>query len=593
MLNVDRPLARRLWPRLAPSQAALLLCFLLGIGAEVAMAGEGDEAVRLGTLGYYVPPLLVGYLTAALLLLLLAPLAGFILTALFSIASAFVPDASSLGLLWLAPAALACFAVFLQLRGLAAHRSLNRRLPAHGDFPSSIAYRSPRIGLLLLVGLPVLAVGLFAWHQVVLADVMAFEARAERASARVISTAVDDAEFTVSIGGTQHVLDSGNLESEPAVGEEVPVLVDPLDPQRITPVGAIDDPSFLLLLGLLALLLVPYPYARWVRPARERQRLVADGGPAYRARLLDLPSGATYLLPAAGLWPAVRLTDFEPVVSAAEIQEQLDGDEPEEEDEDEAPLPTSVDELERYLREDPWPEEDAELGELYFGPDATRPVAVEVVGSPRLGASVAIVHGERLWFTQVHPTNWRPRLRSEIQQAARGALPPSLITRILNFHPQLARLLWAVAATAGILVLVGLGVLAEEWWRPLFMAGSLAASGFLLSVGDGAATLRPGRLTLHGTLRDEVVVPGQVVAVAEADDLLALRVSDPDDVIVLTAEAVLTRFGGTGQEALERIALWRGMGDTGARPGPRLSLLVWLTAGTVAVGLAALGVVLW
>lgn len=594
MQIVDRSLAQRLWPALSQWQVAALLGLVLGIGTEIGLAPEDDAAVALGSADYYLFPVVVAFCLAVALLLFLAPLVGFILTALLSTILALVPGVSSLGPLWLAPAALAALAAFRLVQRPPVSHAQHRRLPPHGDYPSSVAYRSPLTGLILLAVLPVVAAGLFGWHQVALGDAIAFAERAEQVSATVISPVNEDGEFTVLVDGREHVLEAWSLDEDPSVGDEMSVLVDPEDQEQVVPVDGIDDPSWTLLLALLAVLLMPYPYARWVRPARERRRLVEAGGPMRRARLLDLPSGATYLLPVDGTWPAVRLTDLEPLLSAEEIERQLEEFEAENDDADEAePLPWTTDELERFLRADPWTESDQEIGELCFGPDAERPVPVDVIGDPRRGSSVAIVQGEGLWLTQLHTSNWRPGLRNQLRNATRSTLPTGMLSRLQNFHPQLLRGLWAVGAAASMPLLVLVAVGAEEWLRPLLLAGSLVASGLTLGLGEGAVSLRPGRLTLHGTHSDEVVVPSQVVSVAAVDDLVALRVNNPDDVVVITADALAGRFGATGQEALERIALWRGIGDTGARPGPRLSLLLWLTVATAGVGLAAVGVALW
>jgi hypothetical protein len=148
------------------------------------------------------------------------------------------------------------------------------RLPRDAD--------ARRGAVAVLALMSAVTLGLLFWHAHDLADVRAFEARAERVDARVVGIEDDGYTSRLDVAGRRVSVET--LETY-RVGDVVPVLVDPTRRDDVALVAEPRDPSWSLGLAAFVLLAGSTVALRlWARGAA-RVRLVADGGPAVRVRL--------------------------------------------------------------------------------------------------------------------------------------------------------------------------------------------------------------------------------------------------------------------------------------------------------------------
>lgn len=589
-MHLDSRTARRMWPPILGWQKAVTVTLVAFIVLDLTAGLDDFEVPPLGTVAYYAYAALGVLFFGQVLLVILAPRVGFPTASVLGLVLALTPGVSAIGAWWLVPAVLSSWAAVRWFLAGRTTPTVQTRVPWEGDYASSVAYRTPVIGYAASGALVAVALLLALFHQFAVHDTQRFEAQAVPATAVVLTEPDEDGYFTAGIDGREVELDVWYLEDEPAVGDRLPVRIDPEDRDHVVLGDSPEDPSWLLGLAVLALLLTGFPYARWVRPARARRRLLDSGGSARSARLIDLPD--SYLLPTDGTWPVISLGPLQGTTAMSEVEEFFEGQDDDDEDEPEETLPTTTEELEAFLRQTQLtPDEDALLYSA-FGPDAERPLEVSVIGEPVPGGSVAIVHRGRAWLADVGPARWRPGLRRRIERASRGSLRESPVSALVSFHPQALRLAWAVASVVLCVFVVQGAVAEDDWFAGALVALCVACSGPLEGLAAESFTLTEGRLRLLGRLRDEVITPGRVAAMAADADFVALRVSDPDELLVLPVPVVVGRFRATGQEALTRLEQWRRLGDAGSVSGYRPSLLVWGAGASVIATLVTLAFLL-
>jgi hypothetical protein len=416
--------------------------------------------------------------------------------------------------------------------------------------------------------------GLIITHQWLLADDAAFEARAERHTATVLTV---DEEWLLTLQVDDRVIEiDAPAESEHTAGDAVDILVDPEDPDRIRLAASLGDPSWALGLAILAIPLGGFAVWRLAFVGTRRRRLVDGGGPAASARLVTIEDG-TYLIPTDTAWPAVALTSLGQLLPEG-FEEETE-EEPDDADEPEptSEWPDTVEELRAFLSEED--EIDAEDGawlEALFGPEAPRPLTVMVIGVPRPGTSIGIRHGARTWLGEVTAEAMDLRARGRLRRVVGGGTPDGMLDTFVDFHPQAARLLMAAFGVALVSALLLLMLADDEvtWLRALGFAAIWAASSLGFAVASGRATLRPDRLILYGHVFDEVIPPHRVLFLAAGEKVVGLRLRDPDGLVSLEPSAVLRRPDATVDEALAALERWR-LDAKQARGSRRLSALAW------------------
>ncbi|MGN6303133.1 MAG: hypothetical protein ACTHN8_18795, partial [Angustibacter sp.] len=128
----------------------------------------------------------------------------------------------------------------------------------------------------------VVAGGLLAWHLAATATQREREARSTRADATVTKVSPDGYTVTLEVLGRRARVEP--LETY-AVGDTVPVLVDPEDPGHVTLVAEPDDPSWRIGVAALLLVVLLGVAARLWSRGRRRYDLLHHGGPAVRLRV--------------------------------------------------------------------------------------------------------------------------------------------------------------------------------------------------------------------------------------------------------------------------------------------------------------------
>ncbi len=577
-MTITRALARRLWPPLLGWQIAVMLAAIVCIVIE--MEATSSHPFVLGSLRYYTEAAVVFGTIAGLILLWIAPLTGGLLLTVAAFGSAAVPGISAIPAGWLAIAALA---LVLTGRLALARRPLAPTAVARvdGELAGSLAERRPTLGILLVAVLAVAAIALPIVHQILYGQTLAFQERAVAQTVEVLSID-DDGFLTVRTESGTHELDGIDLAEEPEVGGTVTVLIDPDDPADMQLTESPDDPSWLLGLAFVTLPLAWVAAERFWLPALRRRRLVGSTVPTFEARLLVTDDGKAYLLPLDGVWPAVRVDELDGLVAPDASWEEDDAEEPPL-DED-VPLPESAEELRAWLTDEEPSAEDEREFESAFGPAPGHPHRVTVFGTPHHGATIAVGRGSDVWLTEVGLGVPEFGLRRKLHApATEGA---GLLAGLLTFHPRAVRWLWAAFWVAAWAVLARLHFAWEigSWFTVLALTGLWAVGLVGWGIGDGAVTLLRDRLILHGVVLDDVVAPAQVAFGVAADELVGLRLRDPDDVMVLSPASVLRRSDATPAEALAALERWRLDTPPGVRPGRRPAAPLWGAVGIVVVG---------
>ncbi|MFT3888979.1 MAG: hypothetical protein QM713_12570 [Arachnia sp.] len=583
--------ARRLWPPQFGWQLGLTLVTVACIAIEIVREGDDPVAVRLGSLSYYTEAPTVFGLMAAAVLLWYAPTAGAVLLLACSLAAATVPGLASLPANW-AIVALGA-AVFLARRALtraAAARIDAPRGTLEGDIDGTPADRRRLWGALLTAGAILAGIVLLVVHHLFLAGGLAFQERAQHHDVEVVK--VDGDLVTVSLGGGARELDGIDLPRLPEVGDTVEVLVDPEDQEHVEFADAPEDPSWLLALALLSLPAAWVAAERFLLPAVGRPRLFSGPVPQYEARLLTIDDTA-YLLPVDASWPATSLGDLDGLV-AFEGPEDEEDEEDEEFDDDPQDFPETPEELRRWLDADvPDAAEEREL-ERAFGPYAERPIPVTVSGTPRPGASIALTRDGDTWVTEVDPATVEFRLRGTLRRATADGTPYGLFGALATSHPRVLQGLWAAVCVVGVAVVCWLlRTDGEADWVEILIFTAVWAAGVVgYGLGEGSVTLLRDRIVLHGMVFDETIAASQVSFGIAVEDGVALRLRDPDDVIVLAPEALTRRASSTPKDGLATLEAWRQAAPQGALGGRRPSVLLWGAIAVVAVGLINLALLL-
>lgn len=588
---------RTIWPPVRGAQIALLLCMAVGLVLEFSAPGvTGPEAAEgrapLGSPQYALDGIGFILLIAQFVVLFLMPLTGVLLIAALAAALATMPGVAAAPAPWaivtLVALAIAGWLLVAQIRPMPPARTTTPEMAV--PFPETFAHRVLWPGL-TAVGLALFAgAGLIAFHGHEMADVAAFEERAQVVRTQVLS--VDDEYYvTVRIDGVEHELDTYWLDEAPEPFTFVDVLVDPEDPERVALVGSPEDPAWLLGVAALSPMAAWLAVWLWVIPPLQRRRLVARGGPVGHARIVNLKEHI-YLLPTDATWPAMRLIRSEILTSldheAWEDDESEDWLDDNEFDDEESP--DSPEEMRRQLDEySAESQEDAEVdAATLFGPEASGPMDVQLIGTPRRGATVAYQHGGHTWLAELTDITGILGLRARLRRAV-GAGGDSLLIQFIDTQPQLARILWALlcVVAAGGLSWLWLVDDPSDWLGLLVFLPTLAALPLSIPPGEGGVTLRRDSLVLHAILVDEVVPASRVRFVADNGELVGLRVVDPDDVLVLDPQHLLRRSQGTAAEATAKLESWRA-GAAPARGGKRLSALSWGTIGVLLVAAISL-----
>lgn len=321
-------------------------------------------------------------------------------------------------------------------------------------------------------------------------------------------------------------------------------------------------------------------------PALRRPRLLSAPSPRYAARLLRV-DGTAYLIPVDANWPVAPLGDLEGLVAFDEPDED-EGDEDERgtEDEDEE-LPETPEALRAWLAADDLREEEEEREiDKAFGPEAERPVPVTVFGAPRPGASIALAKDGDTWLTEVVPADFEFRLRATIRRATTDEAPHSLLGSLINAHPRVVQGLWATVCVLGAAVVSWLIRFdtGDGWLEILIFTAVWVAAVFGSGLGDGAVTLTREHVILHGLVLDNAISASQVVFAVAVDEGLALRLRDPDDVVVLAPRALTRHASSTPDEGLATLEVWRQHAQQDSPGGRRPSVLLVGAAAVVAVG---------
>ena len=633
----DLPLARTtIWRRRVPLWVLrLAVAVPLAALVVVEMTGEAPCTVAdpcrdpLGSVGYLLGAAVVFCSIACVPLALLAPRIAPWPAAALATTSAVVPASDSVirpgwavaAGLWLALAAADGLLRWRQEVLAQGWDSVHVQLPV----PLGVPARLPRsgdarvaaAGVLLLTSLAVPA--LLAWHVRDVAGVRAFEARAVRVDARVVSTADDGATLRLDVDGRRASVDALELY-EP--GDVVPVLVDPASPAEVALEAEPRDPSWLLgLAAVVALLGLTAALRLWARGA-ERALLVAKGGPAVRLRAGwrgdELVLGAAddrYLER-----PLARLPDdLRPVSYLLDPRHDEDDEHElaEGAPDDRGALWTSQDfpaglgdadlvvwaDLE--LEQEEEDNEDAKGRELSLARAIDGGTVVTVVGLRRDAAPLALLDEDgEAWLTAAVRDPWqpldlatlgveavlgRPLGRPGSPQAADqkgrtwrpGAPGDDVTARQLPSHhatrdrilraalPPLERYGRSLAyATAALAYPVARWLYGDSpsVWSLLHSLWVLLgpAEGLMMLAGLGQAALVPHRAgVLHrGLLLARVLPARRVVDVLAGRRALVFRLTAPDDAVTVPATSVVT-FGRAAladapspEQAREHVLRW-------------------------------------
>ena len=599
---------RRFWPPVLGLQLLVVAALILGAALELSVDSSspdrGTARAPLGSLDYAVEGIGFVLFLAQFIVIFVMPATGSAMATTLALALATFPSAAEYPAVWVLIAAVAGVVtgwfLLAQLRPLDAQNRVPR---CEVPFDECIARRSPIWGFIALSLVAVAAITLIIFHSIEVRDVRDFEARAEVVTSPV-EEVVDETELVVVIGEVEHLLDAVWLEEIPQVGDQVDVLVDPQDPTRAVLRDAPDDPSWLLGLAALTPLAAWFVLWRWLVPVWRRRRLAADGGPVGRARLVDVDEDHMFLIPSDDAWPALRVTRLDVLGQLEDpdgsfgIDEEAAGDDAEDDaaDEEDEQMPSTPEELSAFLDEICAEEEDDPVFDKdharLFGPDASTPLPVTLIGAPKIGATVAIQHQDLTWFAELSPSHQVFNLRSKLRNLARSKPAEGWLSQLIDYQPQLVRVLWTLLLTAAIVTLTwidGLPQDAFDWVRVIFLV--LVWTGILVgaSPGDDRLALRKNTIVFYDMFFDHVVPAERVSFAVANDELVGIRTTDPDDIYFFGPQGLLNRTDATTDQALSVLHAWQAEARP-ARGGRRLSV-PFLGAIIIAVSTASAVVV--
>lgn len=445
-------------------------------------------------------------------------------------------------------------------------------------------------------------------HQMMVADVAAFEARATRVVAQVTSTEGPDDEIwlTVVVDGVEYEFEDPYY-GDTLVGTPVEVLID--DDGRAVLAGAgQDDPSWLLGVAAAIPLFGLAAWNRFLARGRRRERLVSNGAPGVTVRVV-CNGELALVLPVDADWPALELVNLDGHVNrdvvtreiASQLADEEWGDAPEFEDAEE-PLPSSAMEVAAWadgLRAEVEAAEaradepetmtshEKAIAEAAVGPDTNGAEPFILVGGWVSGSSVALARATgQVWLAEIQeakPFKGRRRFLREARPdtGCREDRPAAESEwRSLLFEWAIRNVSWTRWVAAGAVALVG--ALFIPWVLPtepgdgfgiiqsvIFAVGAVCAPFWATSWAWGEfARFRQG-FGAYGLVLDEVIARDRVELIAPGGDAVGVRLRDPEGVIGLDPEVL--REGASAGEAAAELRAWIDDAPAGARSGRRPS----------------------
>ncbi|MDF1488747.1 hypothetical protein [Tessaracoccus caeni] len=589
MIDWNASRLRRHWPPVTGIRVALLLCLIAAAALELSAPDEPTTRAPLGSLDYVLDGVGFVFVLAQFAAVFLLPATGALFAAVTAVALAALPGAAAYPSLWAAIAAVALGVWgWLSVAQLRAAPAARHAVPtAEVPFAKTEAYRGLWPGLVAISAALLAGVGLVVFHSYEMADVAAFEERAQVVDTEVLAVDEEDLYVSVSVNGITHELEW--LDEMPEPGDTVALLVDPTDPERVVFADAPEDPSWLLGIAALSPLAAWYAALHWLFPALNRRRLARQGGPMGRARIAT-PSEYTYLIPTDATWPAMRLSgitameaDSSGWFDASEDDDDWDDDE-DDEDNDEK-LPDSVEELRAYL-DDLTADDPDEAAE----PDESDLITVSTLGIPRRGATIAFHHRGVTWMAEVTDDTGTRGLRSDLRDLATPDASQSWLSRFIERHPQLSRVLWSMLIVVVTSAIVAISVIDDptDWGTPLIVGLIGTVVVVVYAPGIGNMALRRALIVLYGVLKDERTPASRVSFMAANDDVVGLRLTDPDEVFFFAPEDVFHHEDATSEQALRLMRTWHAEAPS-ARGGTRLGAPAW--AGIVLLAITATAVI--
>ncbi len=326
----------------------------------------------------------------------------------------------------------------------------SRRPPFEGAFEESWAFQPALPGLLAIAASIVLAGGLLVAHQVMLGQARDFEERAETTLAEVISYDDEHTDMVIRVGDEEMMLEEPDWWEQPAVGDLVPVLVDPDDPEHVVFLVALDDPSWSVGLAAVA----PLAGMWWGLPvilrARRSRELAARGAPGTLVRLASSSDGTFQLLPTDASIPLRHVINFAGLVPGKDVVDAMEGRDGESDDDEDdveydesGSLPESDAKLALWADEvkDMWqamddddetvappfsdiPEDEKAMVEADFGPDVRDGEPFVLLGSWGHGSTVALLRASgQGWMAEIREPRFQGGGRPSVpwgRSAARG-----------------------------------------------------------------------------------------------------------------------------------------------------------------------------
>lgn len=510
--------------------------------------------------------------------------------------------------LWRAAAVLAVVALlWLLWRARRAASRGPQRLPGGTrPYEESFAYRDERSGWLVVAAGLVVALILVVVHQVLVAGTAAFEARAVQETGVVVGCDEDAEELQVLVLLDDHeVAVDDPLTNDIAVGDTVDVLVDPDDDDHVVLTDDLADHAWLIGFAAMAPLgglAFGLPHAV---SARRRRRLVEEGAPAQRIRVVEGIDGLR-ILPMDGQWPFLEVADLEGIMPRDAVVDFTHGGDDEaddtEFDEDDDGLPADDAELAEWADEmrSAWfneppdvdhselTESEKLLAQATDGPDLNGSEPFVLLGPWSQGSSVALVRETgQVWLAEIveprfrtgaMPVFWRGTAAMSGTSGGREDATSGLKAEVRA---------WAMRNYAW-LRWVAFGALSGPFawfipWTVRDMVGDpdgfawplvvfMVAMAFLLPLlllTDGLyenGRSRHGMIT-YGLLTDEVVAPDRFVSVAVGEVAVGLRLRAPDDVRAVFPEHVGRDL--TPEQAADQVRAWFTEASPGSRGGRR------------------------
>ncbi|MGN6612299.1 MAG: hypothetical protein ACTHLJ_11035 [Angustibacter sp.] len=447
-----------------------------------------------------------------------------------------------------------------------------------------------RLAALVVAALAVVvAGGLLAWHLQATQAQRQREARSTRVDATVVQLSPDGYTVTLDVQGRR-------VRIEPlgsyAVGDSVPVLVDPTQPTHVALVAEPDDPSWRIGVAALLLVVLLGLAARLWSRGRRRFELLHRGGPGVRLRAgrhgarvllttLDDPGFARPLALVRDLAPALVLLPLSALSASG-----ADGEDDESDDDDdldahgvEPPDVTTLSDEALAAWADGLVASDPDDDDVPPPPPVPRvldggapatviglrrdgdPIVLQLDDAPPLVSSSGVVDPWTWGRLRDGALRLRPRDRGQ-RPAARPADPTA-------GSPPRPRT-WGRATTTALRLvtpvatplayLLALAVYPAARWLfdgdagwgallPIAFGGSTVAEGLVLLAGLSRPPLgvRAGALLHRGRWMDELIPLERVRGVTAGSSSVVLRLGDPDDALALPPQAV-ARFA----DVLER-----------------------------------------